>query len=109
MSELVSAAPQGTIIQSPPYSLPNSSSTESVLDPCGSSPKTKVKNSAGFVDGLFMKASNQIRQEADRTGGTRHAGEMTQAAAREAPQPSSYSNVRRYGRARGGIASLWQR
>jgi hypothetical protein len=53
--------------------------------------------------------SSQIRQEADRTGGTRHAGEMTQAAAREAPQPSSYSNVRRYGRARGGIASLWQR
>ena len=53
--------------------------------------------------------SSQISQEADRTGGTRHAGEMTQAAAREAPQPSSYSNVRRYGRARGGIASLWQR
>ena len=56
--------------------------------------------------------SSQIRQEADRTGGTRHAGEMTQAAAREAPQPrgnAGYSNVRRYGRARGGIASLWRR
>ena len=56
--------------------------------------------------------SNQIRQEADRTGGTRHAGEMTQAAAREAPQPrgnAGYSNVRQYGRARGGIASLWRR
>ena len=56
--------------------------------------------------------SSQIAQEADRTGGTRHAGEMTQAAAREAPQPrgnAGYSNVRQYGRARGGIASLWQR
>ena len=56
--------------------------------------------------------SSQISQEADRTGGTRHAGEMTQAAAREAPQPrgnAGYSNVRQYGRARGGIASLWRR
>ena len=54
--------------------------------------------------------SNQIAQEATRTGGTRHAGEMTQAAAREAPRGNpGYSNVRQYGRARGGIASLWQR
>lgn len=43
-------------------------------------------------------------------GGTRHAGEMTQAAAKEAPIGNAgYSNVRQYGRARGGIASLWQR
>ena len=56
--------------------------------------------------------SSQISREADVTGGTRHAGEMTQAAARAAPQPRGnpgYSNVRQYGRARGGIASLWQR
>ena len=31
--------------------------------------------------------SSQIRQEADRTGGTRHAGEMTQAAGRVRTQP----------------------
>ena len=54
--------------------------------------------------------SNQIAQEATRTGGTRHAGEMTQAAAREAPRGNpGYSNVQQYGRARGGLASLWQR
>ena len=81
--------------------------------------------------------SNQIRQEADRTGGTRHAGEMTKAAGRVRTQPvsgphggggggqggggggqssrprnspssqqSSYSNVRRYGRADGGMVSI---
>ena len=47
---------------------------------------------------------SQIKQEADRTGGTRHAGEMTKAAGRAVP--SSHSNVRRYGRADGGMVGL---
>ena len=77
--------------------------------------------------------SSQIRQEADRTGGTRHAGEMTKAAGQVRTQPvqgphgngggqgggqaagqrpsrtsrpSGYAAVRKYGRYRGGIASL---
>jgi hypothetical protein len=47
--------------------------------------------------------SSQIAREADVTGGTRHAGEMTQAAGRVRTQPV------RGPHARGGIASLWQR
>ena len=49
-------------------------------------------------------SERQIKQEADRTGGTRHAGEMTKAAGRAVP--SSHSNVRRYGRADGGMVGL---
>lgn len=67
----------------------------------------------------------EIKKEADKTGGTRHAGEMTKAAGqggggqggggggqssrpRNSPssQQSSYSNVRRYGRADGGMVSI---
>ena len=78
----------------------------------------------------------EIKKEADKTGGTRHAGEMTKAAGRvrtqpvsgphgggggqggggggqssrprnsPSSQPSSYSNVRRYGRADGGMVSI---
>jgi len=49
--------------------------------------------------------SSQISQEADRTGGTRHAGEMTKAAGRVRTQPVRGP----HGKNRGGIASLWRR
>ena len=47
----------------------------------------------------------QMVQEAQQTGGTVNPHEATQAAY-SPPQPSSYSNVRKYGRADGGMVSL---
>ena len=51
----------------------------------------------------------EIKKEADRTGGTRHAGEMTKAAGQRpsrTSRPSGYAAVRKYGRAGGGMVGL---
>ena len=50
-------------------------------------------------------SQQQMVQEAQQTGGTVNPHEATQAAY-SPPQPSSYSNVRKYGRADGGMVSL---
>ena len=67
----------------------------------------------------------EIKKEADRTGGTRHAGEMTKAAGQggggqggggggqaagqrpsRTSRPSGYAAVRKYGRADGGMVGM---
>jgi len=65
--------------------------------------KATLDPNRGNVQASRM-SERQIKQEADKTGGTRHAGEMTKAAGRA--RPSSYSNVRRYGRADGGMVGM---
>ena len=66
----------------------------------------------------------EIKEEADKTGGTRHAGEMTKAAGQggggqgggggqaagqrpsRTSRPSGYAAVRKYGRAGGGLVGI---
>jgi len=55
----------------------------------------------GNVQAAIM-TQQQMKKEAEETGGTINPHEATKAVSR----PSSYSNVRRYGRADGGLVSI---